>query len=126
MGIKQVVQDDMDGSTLPDDTKPTTIKVGSESYDVYLSDDSLSKLVKMLSGDGPITTVETTYGRKSKSTKTTTVDKSDAQAARHWAMETGYSYTDAQGKERTIGTKGKVPEKVVQAWRDAGSPGIGV
>lgn len=91
MGIKQVVQDDMTGETLPDDTKPTTIKIGNDTYDVYLSDDSLSKLVTMLNGDAPLTTVETTYrsGRKASSRGRAKVNTYglDFTTVRTWAVK---------------------------------------
>ena len=94
MPIKKVIQDDLDGSTLPDDTKPTTVKVGDKSFAVYLSDDSLSKLVTMLSGDGPLTTVETSYPAK-KAKKGTGTKSSvntygyDFHTVRTWAIKNG-------------------------------------
>lgn len=125
MGIKTILTDDLTGSELPDNTEATTVTVEGTKYDVYLSDDSKENFMAFLAGDLPLSpatrpaTARSTRGSRSTSPNT------DNAAIREWAQMTGYNYKGADGKDRTLGDRGAIPDVVTQAWKAAGSPAVG-
>ena len=135
MGRKYVLVDDLDGTELPDDTRPINLTLGRSSYSLYLSDDNHAKLLEAV---GPfIENAEKVTGATATVKSAATADdsgwsKTDKQAARYWAIETGFEYPDKQAKNKDgsplmkkVGDRGRVPTEALEAWEKAGSPAIG-
>ena len=102
MGRKYVLVDDLDGTELPDDTRPINLTLGRSSYSLYLSDDNHAKLLEAV---GPfIENAEKVTGATA-TVKSATDDggwsKTDKQAARYWAIETGLSTRTSKPRTRT-------------------------
>lgn len=125
MGRKYVLVDDLDGKELPEDTAPINLSYGNKRYALYLSDENHGKLLEALKpfiDDAEVVFEGTT--RKASAKAANDADKERTKAARVWARETGYRYKGADGEERTLGDRGAVPSVVMQAWEEAGEPGL--
>jgi len=128
MARKTVLLDDFDGTELPDDTKPLRVVVGDAAYDVYLSEDNSAKFEEAI--EPFINTAErvsqstprTQAVRASAGTSAKAADRERNRKAREWARSTGFEYPGADGKMRTLGERGRVPEEVIKAWEEAGEP----
>ena len=125
MARKTVLLDDYDGTELPDDTKPLRVVVGDVAYDVYLSEENSAKFEEAI--EPFINTAErversTTRTTRAAASRPTTADKERMRKVREWAQQTGFEYAGADGKMRTLGDRGRVPEEVIKAWEEAGEP----
>jgi hypothetical protein len=112
--------DDYSGEALPEDTAPVSLSMGGTTYNLYLSEKSHGALLEALSpfiegADEVSGTARGTSGRA----KPVDADKKNARA---WAIESGFEYAGADGKQKTLGIKGRIPTSVIEAWRAAGSP----
>lgn len=118
MGRKYVLLDDYDGKELPDDTQPVNLSLGRTTYALYLSEKNHGKLMEVL--DPFIKDAETTRTTTASAPKATAkADKDKLKRVRAWAQETGYKFKGADGEERTLGDRGRIPEEVVSAYEAA-------
>lgn len=117
--------DDYDGKALPEDTKPVNLSLGRTTYALYLSEDNHGKLLEALEPFiKDAETVSTTAGAPRAAKAADDADKAAKAAARKWAVETGYKFKGADGEERTLGDRGRIPDVVMKAWETAGKPGL--
>ena len=129
MPRREIIQlvDDLDGKELPEDTSPVRLSLGRTTYNLYLSEDNHGKLLKAL--DPFITDAETEATASQptpvRSSGASNPNKERNAKVRHWAIETGYEYENARQERVTLGDRGRIPEAVVKAWQEAGSPEIG-
>jgi len=134
MGIRQIIADDLTGAELPDaDSTKQTVKVGSQSYTVYLAADSLAALTEMLSGSGTALLckllVPVPAPAASKPTRARSGSGSGKQgehaAARQWAETApdGQAWVKAQPAGFKIGTKGRAPSELLAAYRGSQASG---
>jgi hypothetical protein len=116
MGRKFVLVDDLDGSELPDDTKPVTFSIGRTTYNLYLSDKNHEKFLNDL--NKYIVNAETVAGaaRGSSSFTAGPGDREKLKKVREWAQATGYKYKNAKGEEVTLGDRGRIPQEIVDAY----------
>jgi hypothetical protein len=123
MGKKFVLVDDYDGSDLPDDTKPVTLSLGRTTYSIYLSEKNHGKLMEAL--DPFITNAETTsttttaVRSAASSSAASSYDKIERAAARKWAQDTGFKFKGADGSEKTLGDRGRIPDEVMEAFKSS-------
>ena len=127
MARKTVLLDDYDGTELPDETKPLRVVIGDAAYDVYLSEENSAKFEEAVE---PFINTAERVSQSSNRTQTVRAAASGSKAAdrernrkaREWARSTGFEYPGADGKMRTLGERGRVPEEVIKAWEEAGEP----
>jgi hypothetical protein len=118
MGRKFVLVDDLDGSELPEDTKPVTFSLGRTTYNLYLSDKNHEKFLNDL--NKYIANAETVTGAAPRaSSSASSADKEKLKAVREWAQATGYKYKNAKGEEVTLGDRGRIPQEIVDAYEAA-------
>lgn len=124
MGRKTVLLDDFDGSELPDDAQPIRLSLGRTTYALYLSEKNHGKLMEALTPF--IENAETEAPPRGtpvrSSGATSDKDKEDQKNARLWAQTTGFKYKNAAGEEKTLGDRGRIPDAVMKAWAEEGSP----
>jgi hypothetical protein len=120
VGRKTVLVDDLDGTELPEDTAPITLSLGRTTYALYLTDKNHEKLLKAVT---PFIEnaekVSGTGGSGGGARATRSVgsgDKEKMKAVRAWAQSTGYKFKAADGSERTLGDRGRIPQEVVDAY----------
>lgn len=115
--------DDYSGEPLDRDHPHLDLRVGMQGWRLYLTDKSKDALFDALE---PFTKeaepIDVSPSPAKTSTRRGKASSSDTKAARAWAIATGYKYTNAAGEKKTLGDRGVVPDEVVQAWKDAGSP----
>lgn len=118
-----VLTDDYDGKELPEGTAPIRLSLGRTMYALYLSEDNHGKLLEAL--EPFITDAEKVHaGSVTASPGTSAAEKERNAKVRHWAIDTKFKYTNAKGEQTTLGDRGRIPEVVVKAWEEAGSPDI--
>lgn len=116
MGIRQILEDDLTGAPLPDETKPQTVTFEGTKYQVYLSASSSERFAAFLSGQEPLLSSykSSATPRKSsgagKGSDSTNRYGYTAADVRAWADETGHK-VDGKG----LAAQGRVS----QAWFDA-------
>ncbi len=117
MGRKLVLTDDLDGKELPEDTRPTMLSVGSKSWNLYLSADSVDKLHKAV--EKFTKNAEPTASRATApaSRATKAADKERTKAVRAWAQ--AEKVTQPSGKP--VGDRGRIPQEVYDAYDKAHS-----
>lgn len=128
MGRKYVLLDDFDGKELPDDTTPVRLSLGRTTYSLYLSEDNHGKLLKALDPFIADAETEASQGQRTISPRNSGASDADKERnakVRHWAIDTKFEYENAKGEKTTLGDRGRIPDVVVKAWEDAGSPEIG-
>lgn len=120
MGRKTVLVDDVDGKELPEDTQPVQLSLGRTTYNLYLSEKNHGKLLEAL--EPFISNAETSKvssilsAGRSKALSAAGADKEKMKKVREWAQTTGYTFTDAQGNEKTVGDRGRIPQEVIDAY----------
>jgi hypothetical protein len=112
MGRKTVLVDDLDGSELPEDTRPINLSFGRTSYALYLSEDNHGKLLEAV--EPFIANAEEVNNTATPASSS--ADKEKMKRVREWAKSTGFKFTDAQGNEKTLGDRGRIPDEVVKAY----------
>lgn len=118
--------DDYDGKALPDDTSPVTLSLGRTTYNLYLSEDNHGKLLELLNPFiEDAETVSSSSRTAAPSKAASSGNKEDQKNARHWAQTSGFKFKDAQGNEKTLGDRGRIPDAVLDGWKAAGSPVMG-
>lgn len=121
----EVIKDDFDGKELPAETQAVNLSIGSKRYMLYLSDQNHGKLLDLLQPF--IENAEIAYDHKEMTKHRNSfkaADKEHNAKVRHWAIQTGYEYENAQKKMVKLGDRGRIPDVVVKAWEAAGSPDI--
>lgn len=88
MGIKQVIEDDFDGTRLPEGTEPVDVTYDGKTYPVYLSDANKERFVNFLNGTAPLSTktapkASAASGTAGKKTETYGYNYADVKA---WAI----------------------------------------
>ena len=121
MGRRTVLVDDYDGSTLPDNTQPTRLSLGRTVYEVYLSDENHDKLLEAVepfikNADKSSSTMTVSVTRSRSASK---ADRDYLRRVREWAQETGFTYKGANGEDRTLGPRGRIPDEVQRAYDNA-------
>lgn len=121
--------DDHDGKELPAETPVTKIAYGGQRYNLYLSDKNQEKLFDFLATFTKEAEAEkdrpaSSSASSSTSTATSAAEKERNSKVRHWAIDTKFKYKNAKGEEVTLGDRGRIPDVVVKAWEEAGSPDI--
>lgn len=121
MGKKTILLDDFDGKELPDTTDPLTLHVGPEGWNLYLSEASHKKLMQALepfvkdAESASKYSITVTKGRRSSKPKSDL----DLGAVRKWAQENKKTFTNAQGKETPVGDRGRIPDSIIDAYKEA-------
>jgi hypothetical protein len=98
--------DDLDGTDLPEGTRPTTFTLDGVSYSIDLSDANAEKLRGALA---PYIDVATRVGAPAAARKRASAGPSATdrlQAIRGWAQSNGY----------TVGDRGRIKQEVVDAY----------
>ena len=118
MGRKTVLLDDFDGEVLPDDTSPVTFSLGRTTYSLYLSEANHGKFMDALTPfiEKAETTTSSSTGSGGRRRSSGSSDKEKMKAVRAWAQATGFKFKDAQGNEKSIGDRGRIPQEVVDAY----------
>lgn len=116
MGIKQIVTDDLTGETLPDGSAATTVTVDGKDYSVYLSEDSVENFLAFLSGELPLSPATRPAAARSTRSRSGNKDADRNKVVREWAQSSGFKYTGADGKDRTLGDRGAIPQAVYDAY----------
>lgn len=118
MARKYVLLDDYDGAELSDDTQPINLKLGRTTYALYLSDDNHTKLLEALTPfiEGAETVSATTAAVRTAAAPAKSADKAKMKRVRQWAQDTGFKFKGADGTERTLGDRGRIPQEVVDAY----------
>jgi hypothetical protein len=105
--------DDLDGSDLPEGTRPTTFSVDGVNYSIDLSEANAEKLHEALK---PFVDAGTRVGapsaarRRAPGSGSSGPSASDRlQAIRGWAQSNGY----------TVGDRGRIKQDIVDAYDDA-------
>lgn len=115
MGRKTVLLDDLDGSVLPDDTSPVTFSLGRTTYNLYLSEDNHGKFLEALNPF--IENAEKVSGTAApRRASSSSADKEKMKKVREWAQATGFTFKDAQGNDKKLGDRGRIPQEVVDAY----------
>lgn len=127
MARKTVLLDDYDGTELPDDTKPLRVVVGNAEYEVYLSEENSAKFEEAIkpfieNAERVEQSSTRTQATRAAASGSKAADRERNRKAREWARSTGFEYPGADGKMRTLGDRGRVPEEVIKAWEEAGEP----
>lgn len=127
-----ITQDDMTGEDLTETVEPTKVTVDGQDYEVDLGPASKEHFIKWLSHEGPYALRSTAAPRQAAKTAQRDADREDKANARRWAIETGFEFPSATEKQKNgkpvmkkLGDRGRVPEAVMKAWKDAGSPVMG-
>jgi len=110
--------DDLTGAELNEDVDPTTITVDGQDYELDLGSASKERLVQWLKGEGSLVNAaapRTTSRRSNNSDKV----KEHNKKVRAWAIASGFKYEGADGKERTLGDRGSIPQVVLDAYDKA-------
>lgn len=118
--VRAVILDDLDGKELPEDTQPITLSMGRTTYNLYLSESNHEKLLKAVTPF--IENAETATGaasRTPRSSSAASADKEKMKKVREWAQATKFKFKDAQGNEKTLGDRGRIPDEVVAAYDKA-------
>jgi O-methyltransferase involved in polyketide biosynthesis len=114
-----VITDDFDGKELSDDTKPMRLSVAGWTYDLYLSDknqEALMKAVKPFTENAELVEDAAQRRRRSVDSSNNSANKEKMKKVREWAQATGFKFKDAQGNEKTLGDRGRIPDEVVAAY----------
>lgn len=127
--MARIVQtiDDLSGATLNEEVEPTKITVDGTKYEVDLGSASKEKFLKWLAGEGSLIeyrSADTKTSRKSAPAADEKWSKDDKAAARHWAIDTKFEFTNQAGEKKTLAERGRIPEEVLTAWEEAGKPQI--
>lgn len=117
MGRKYVLVDDYDGAELPEDTRPVKLSVDRTSYNLYLSDANRDKLLAALEPFVKDAETSSSTGRRTAGSPKANQDR--MRAVREWAQANNVTYTDAQGNEKTLGDRGRIPQEVLDAYEAA-------
>jgi hypothetical protein len=117
MGQRITYIDDLDGTDLGPDAKPTSFSVGGKRYSLYLSDENLEKFYDVLK---PYTeAADVAYDHAPVKRASAKAAKDEPKHIRRWAEKNGIQHN---GKPVTVNDRGRVPQDVRDAWVDAGSP----
>jgi hypothetical protein len=99
--------DDLDGTDLPEGTRPTTFGLEGVNYSIDLSDANAEKLRAALA---PYLEVATRVGAPAAARRRTAASGPSAtdrlQAIRGWAQSNGY----------TVGDRGRIKQEIVDAY----------
>ena len=118
MGIKQIVTDDLTGKEIDPNTETTSVRVDGVDYEVYLSPESKETFLALVKGEAPLLQDARPARTRSRSGRSSS-DKERNAAIRAWAQSTGFKYKGADGKERTLGDRGAIPQEVSDAYDKA-------
>jgi hypothetical protein len=113
--MKDDSTDDITGKPCAEsDLQDVKIKIGTKTYDVAITADTLDGLTAMMDGGGPAAWGPMLGARKA------TVNPESARV-RAWALSTGW--TDEKGKP-VAANHGAIPGAARVAWVAAGSPDL--
>lgn len=118
MGRKTILIDDYDGTELPDDNPVLRLSINNEAWDVYLSEDNhkafMDAIHPFIKNAEKAGKYEVSVSR-GKSRAKSDVDMS---AVRAWAIENKKTFTDAQGKTKKVGDRGRIPQSIIDEYRE--------
>ncbi len=119
MARKVVLVDDYDGKELPEDTQPVNLSLGRTTYNLYLSEGNHGKLMEAL--EPFIKDAETTASAPASAPRVSTAkaDRDHLKQVRAWAIANKVTYKGADGEERTLGDRGRIPQELIDAYEEA-------
>lgn len=115
MGRKTILIDDYDGKELPDDSPATKVRVNDHAWDVYLSEENYKAFWNAIE---PFTKNAEKASKYDVSvTKTKTKSDVDMKKVRDWAINNGKTFTDAQGNNKKVGVRGRIPQSIIDEYK---------
>lgn len=109
MGLQLI--DDFSGKPLERDHEPIVVRIGSEGWNLYLTDDSKEALFKALE---PFTAT----AEPIQAVRPSTSKVSNTKAVREWAIANNVKNIKADGSQSPVGDRGILAQNVYDAYAE--------